>query len=140
MPISEAFGWLGNTITMTLLAARDTPPDRAIRNDILPFRSRLVFSDYTEIYAEPGLHALRLDRVAVGFRVTHRSSRYADSAGLIVIPDQMTMDLEGSAMFLHRTLGARVAFRNIENVREVDTVGMPLPGRSVHAALEGWWR
>ncbi|HEX7669655.1 MAG TPA: TonB-dependent receptor [Polyangiaceae bacterium] len=137
---SEAFGWLGNTITMTLLDARDTTPDRAIRNDILPFRSRLVFSDYTEIYADPGLRALRLDRAAVGFRVTHRSSRYADSAGLIVIPDQMTMDLEASAMFLKRTLGARVAFRNIANAREVDTVGMPLPGRNVHAAVEGWWR
>jgi iron complex outermembrane receptor protein len=125
---------------MTLLDARDTTPERGVANDILPFRSRLVFSDYTELYADSGLHALRLDRAAIGFRLTHRSSRYADQAGLIVIPDQMTMDLEASALFLRRALAARIAFRNVADGREVDTVGMPLPGRSVHATLEGWWR
>jgi iron complex outermembrane receptor protein len=125
---------------MTLLDARDTTPERTLTNDILPFRSRLVFSDYTELYLDSGVPALRIDRAAVGFRLTHRSSRYADQAGLIVIPDQMTMDVEASATFLGRALAARLAFRNVADAREVDTVGMPLPGRSIHASVEAWWR
>jgi outer membrane receptor protein involved in Fe transport len=73
-------------------------------------------------------------------RVTHRSSRYADPAGLIVIPDETVVDLETSASFLHRAMTARISFRNIFDQRQVDTVGLPLPGRSVMASLEGLLR
>jgi outer membrane receptor protein involved in Fe transport len=31
---------------------------------------------------------------------------------------------------------ARISFRNIFDQRQVDTVGLPLPGRSVMASLE----
>ncbi|HVU02992.1 MAG TPA: TonB-dependent receptor [Polyangiaceae bacterium] len=137
---SDVWDLLGNTISMTLLDARDTTPGRTLANDILPFRSRLVFTDYTELHTKTGTRTLGVDRAALGFRVTHRSSRYADEGGLIVIPAQMTMDLEATALFLRRAIAARVSFRNILDAREVDTVGMPLPGRSVYGTLEATWR
>jgi hypothetical protein len=32
------------------------------------------------------------------------------------------------------------AVRNVGDARQMDTVGMPLPGRSVHLGMEAWWR
>jgi iron complex outermembrane receptor protein len=121
----------------TLLDARDTSPDRALANDILPFRPRLYLTELTELVTESAFAPIGIDRAAAGVRVTHRSSRYADPAGLVVIPDETVMDLEGSLGFFRRSMTARISLRNLLDARQVDTVGMPLPGRSVIASLEG---
>lgn len=134
---SGAFnGFLRATLSATLLDARDTTPDRALANDVLPFRPRLYLTELTELVTERALAPVGINQGTLGVRVTHRSSRYADPAGLIVIPDETLVDLEASASFLHRAMTARFSFRNVFNQRQVDTVGLPLPGRSVMASLE----
>ncbi len=141
--IAGSLGWSGlarATLTATLMDARDTSQGRTLSNDILPFRPRLFVSELTELYTDEGLPKLGIGSTSAGVRVTHRSSRYADPAGLIVIPDQTVFDLEGSASFARRAITARLSLRNVFDAREVDTVGLPLPGRSVHASLEASWR
>jgi iron complex outermembrane receptor protein len=127
-------------VSATWLDARDTSPDRTLANDILPFRPRLFLSELTELVAEHGLHSLAVDRATAGVRVTYRSSRYADAAGLVVIPDETLVDVEASASFLEKSLSLRLSFRNVFDARQVDTVGLPLPGRSVTGSLEGVFR
>jgi vitamin B12 transporter len=131
------YGVVREALSATLLDARDTSPERTLANDILPFRPRLFLSELTELSTERGLPALGVGRATAGVRLTHRSSRYADAAGLIVIPDETLVDVEASASFLRQTLMARLSFRNVFDARQVDTVGLPLPGRSVMASLEG---
>jgi vitamin B12 transporter len=138
---SGAFdGFLRAALSATLLDARDTSPDRALANDILPFRPRLYLTELTELVTESALAPVGIDRATAGVRVTHRSSRYADPAGLVVIPDETVVDLEASASFLRRAMTARISLRNLADARQVDTVGLPLPGRSVMASVEGTLR
>jgi iron complex outermembrane receptor protein len=131
------FSVLREALSMTLLDARDTTEGRTTANDILPFRPRLYLSELTELVTEKGLPALSMNRATAGVRVTHRSSRYADAAGLIVIPDETLVDVEASASFVHRALTARLSLRNVFDARQVDTIGLPLPGRSIMGSLEG---
>ena len=128
-----------NELSLTLLDPRDTTGDRMIANDILPFRSRLVASERVELFAEPAAPSLRLDRVSVAGTITHRSSRFADPAGLIVIDDQTTVDVELAGHFLDKSVSGRLAVRNVLDESQYDTVGYPLPGRSYHASVEAWF-
>ena len=134
------FSVVREALSATLLDARDTSEGRTTANDVLPFRPRLYLSELTELVTEKGLPALSIDRATAGVRVTYRSSRYADAAGLIVIPDETLVDVEASASFLRRALTARLSLRNVFDARQVDTVGLPLPGRSVVGSLEGIFR
>lgn len=132
----RAFDLLKNELSMTAMDPRDTTPGRTLRNDLLPYRSRLVVSNYAELASREGLPSLRVSSAAIGVRVTHRASRYADSAGLIVVPEQTVFDLEARVGALRDAVSLRLALRNVFDTREVDTIGLPLPGRSVHAMLE----
>jgi iron complex outermembrane receptor protein len=127
------------TVTATLLDARDTSPGRTVANDVLPFRPRLFVSELTELYTDGAPEAM-FGGAAAGVRVTRRSSRYADAAGLVVIPDETTVDLEASVSVFRRSATARLRLENVFDGRRVDTVGLPLPGRSIMASLEGTWR
>jgi iron complex outermembrane receptor protein len=135
----EVFRHLRDTLALTLSDPRDTTADRGERNDILPYRSRLVAVNSTELFTEEGIPALHLSRAVLGVRLTHRASKYADSAGLIVIDEQTVVDVEAALGFLGRALAARVALRNAFAAREFDAIGLPLPGRSVHFSLEGYF-
>ncbi|HVW27005.1 MAG TPA: TonB-dependent receptor [Polyangiaceae bacterium] len=137
---AELFSAVREALSATLLDARDTSEGRALANDVLPFRPRLYLSELTELVAEHGLPALAVDRATAGVRVTHRSSRYADAAGLVVIPEETLVDVEASASFAERLLTARFSLRNVFDARQVDTVGLPLPGRTFVASLEGVFR
>ena len=137
---ARLFGLLGEAFSATLLDARDTTKGRTVANDILPFRPRLYVSELTEVISETGAPALSVTRATAGVRVTHRASRYADEAGLVVIPDETWVDVEGSASFVKGALTARISLRNVFDARQLDTVGLPLPGRSVMASVEGVWR
>ncbi len=134
--VVDAFDALRNELAATVMEPTDTTPGRTVRNDILPYRSRLVLSDYAEVGARRGIRGSPLSSAALGVRVTHKASRYADSAGLIVIPHQTVFDIEARAATLRDTLTLRLAMRNVFAAVEVDTIGLPLPGRSVHATLE----
>lgn len=123
-------------LALTLLDPRDISDDRQLESDLLPFQSRLVGSARLELYAD---RLAGVDRVALATTVLHRGSRVADPAGLVVIDAQWTLGADLAVFVLERRLALRGAVENALDARQVDTVGMPLPGRSVHASAELWW-
>ena len=125
-------------VAVTTLDPRDTSPARTTVNDVLPFRSRLI--------AAPRLRAdwKRRSRDGVSgiggeVRGVYQSSRYTDPAGLGVIPQQATVDLEGDVSFFDGLLTARLRVADLFDALRTDVVGYPLPGRSVYAGLEASW-
>src|SRR5690606_5534014 len=84
---------------VSVLDPRDTTPSRPTQNDILPFVSRFVANVTVEQRFTIATETLRLLRLAL--RAHYESSRYADSAGLAIVPEQSATDLElGSGWFL----------------------------------------
>jgi iron complex outermembrane receptor protein len=135
---------------VSLLDPRDTTPDRRTQNDILPFVSRFVASASAEQRFLFATEALRLLRLAL--RTHYESSRYADSAGLAVVPEQSSTDLElGSGWFLGSSapnaststpgkspahlLSVEFRISNLFDQRRYDIVGFPLPGRAWFTSL-----
>jgi vitamin B12 transporter len=126
-------------VALTALDPRDTSDDRQLTNDLIPYQSRLVATARSELYARRPLGDGALERVALGGRVSHRSSRVADAAGLIVLDAQTTFDLDLTALLLSERIALRAAIQNLFDARRFDVLGFPLPGRSYHAAAEAWW-
>jgi outer membrane cobalamin receptor len=75
----------------------------------------------------------------LGVRYVYQSSRYADDAGLVVIPEQGTLDLEGELRVLDERLSIRGRLANALNQRRFDVIGYALSGRAVYATLEARW-
>ncbi|AUX21432.1 outer membrane protein [Sorangium cellulosum] len=125
-------------VSLTALDPRDTSRGRQLKNDVLPFQARLVAAPYLEVYQEP-FRWLPIDRIALGTRLFYRSSRVADPAGLIVMAEQVSVDVELSALFWQKRISARARLSNALDAQNYDVVGLPLPGRSVHGGLEVWW-
>ncbi|WP_394827760.1 TonB-dependent receptor domain-containing protein [Pendulispora albinea] len=125
-------------VATTLLEPRDTTDGRTTVNDVLPFRSRLI--------AVPRLRAdwkrgSRSGVSALGgeLRAVYQSSRYADPAGLGVIDEQTSFDLEGYVSWFDGLLTARGRVADLGDARRTDIIGYPLPGRSVYFGLEATW-
>jgi vitamin B12 transporter len=139
--------WRGFRIegNVSLLDPRDTTPGRTTQNDILPFSSRLVASASAEqkiVIASASLQTLRL-----GLRTHYESSRYADSAGLAVVPEQSFTDLELGSGWFERpnapsaggespsVLSINLRLSNLFDQVRYDIVGFPLPGRAWFLSL-----
>ena len=69
----------------------------------------------------------------------HQSSRYSDPAGLGVIPEQDTVDVEMAAVGWDRQLRAVLRVANVFDAERFDVVGFPLPGRSGFFSMEARW-
>ncbi len=125
----------------TLLDPRDTTPGRAPMNDILPFRSRLVSDARVQLHTRGPIRALHLQAASLSMRGTHRSSRYQDTTGLIVIANDTTFDLLGEVVLGVAPVGLRASVFNLFDQPRFDIVGYPLPPRTfaLEAALE-WER
>ncbi len=123
-------------LNATLLDPRDVTPGRQLVSDVLPYRSRAVVAAQTEGYYAPRGELLGVERLALTLRGFHRSSRYADPAGLIVIPGHTSVDLELSALLLEGRLGVRAALQNLLDAVSFDAVGLPLPGRALYGSVE----
>ncbi|WP_438015576.1 TonB-dependent receptor [Sorangium sp. So ce315] len=134
---ASALDHLRAALTLTALDPRDASPDRGLVSDLLPFQARLTAAPSLEAYAEPAW--LGGGRASLGARLLYRSSRVADRAGLVVLPEQAALDVELAVLALDGRLSARLAVENATGARMLDAVGFPLPGRSVHAAMEVWW-
>jgi iron complex outermembrane receptor protein len=125
-------------VTATLLDPRDTTPGRTTVNDVLPFRSRLV--------GGPRLRGdwKRTSRSAlsgVGGEIgaLYQSSRYATPAGLGIIPEQTSVDVEADAAWFGGRLVARLRVADLLDATRTDIIGYPLPGRSAYFGLEATW-
>lgn len=131
----RAFEHVQADCNVTLLDPRDTTPGRRLVNDFLPFSSRLVLAPRLLVTTgdRPGS---TLKRAELAADLSYLSSRFADPAGLIVIPEQATLGLSGSASWLAGALVSRARLANLLNTARFDIVGYPLPGRSLYVSLE----
>lgn len=118
----------------TLLDPRDTSPERRTKNDFLPFTSRLVLAP--RLALTTGDLSWIVQRADFSADLTYLSNRFADAAGLIIIPDQTTLGLTAAVSFWRGALTSRVRLANALNGERFDIVGYPLPGRSIYGSLE----
>jgi vitamin B12 transporter len=130
--------WLRAEVAVTALDPRDTTPTRTPVNDVLPYRSRLV--------AAPRVRAEWRRRSRGGpsglgaeISAVYQSSRYVDPAGLGIIPEQTSVDVEVDATWFDGVLTARLRVADIFDAIRTDIVGYPLPGRSAYFGLEARW-
>lgn len=128
--------WLTFEVNMALQEPRDVTPGRTLVSDLLPYHSRLVGGARTWLKA-PAWG--QLPPMQLGLSAHHRSSRFADPAGLLVIPAQTTLDLEWLAALWSEHLQLSLATRNLLGEAQYDLLGQPLPGRTYHGALEWVW-
>jgi iron complex outermembrane receptor protein len=132
--------WLQADVAATFLDPRDTTPARLVVNDILPFQSRLVLvprlaAEWRELHAHVG----PFRRLRAEVRWVYQASRYADTAGLAVIPAQNSLDAELLARTSDEHFTLRVRASDLLDTPRFDVVGFPLPGRSAFASLEETW-
>ena len=127
--------------TTTLLDPRDVSAARPEKNDILPYRSRLVTVERIELHTPHPVRPLRITRASISLRGAHRSSRYQDRTGLINIPHSTTFDIETGVEFSDLPISVSAAVYNLADATRFDVVGYPLPPRTwaIGAALE-WER
>lgn len=125
-------------LSLTLLDPRDTTPERDVTNDVLPFQSRLTLAPRARVF-RGAWPALGVSSASLSISYLHQASRYADPAGLVVLPSQGSLDLEAEI----ELFGGRVAWRlraaNLLDQTRFDLVGYPLPGRAAYLALEARW-
>jgi iron complex outermembrane receptor protein len=124
-------------LSATLTDPRDTTPNRTVANDYLPYRSRLVVSP--SVGYETGVLApVGIDLAKAGVVYYYQSSRYADSAGLVVIGSQNSLDLTCEFdVGTHVVVAARAS--NILDSKAYDMIGYPLAGRAVYLSGELKW-
>ena len=123
-------------LSTTALDPRDTSDVRPV-NDLLPYQSRLLLASRIELAIPFEDTWLRAVKATVSY--FYQASRYADRAGLIVIPAQGSLDVDAELADLggHLSLRARVA--NLLNETRFDLVGFPLPGRAAYLSMEARW-
>ncbi len=131
----KAFEHLQLEGNATLLDGRDTTEGRRLANDILPLSSRLVLAPRL-LLTTGELEAKALQRAELAFDLTYLSNRFADAAGLIVIPEQTTLGVTAALSWLSGALISRARLANALDTERFDIVGYPLPGRSLYFSLE----
>jgi len=124
---------------MTFLDPRDVSASRTYRNDIVPYRSRLVIDSTLEVHTRRTTEAIGLSRASVFIRGTHRGSRYQDQAGLIIIPHSTTFDAGLGLTLAQIPLTLRATVCNVFDRSIFDIVGYPLPPRTVVLGAELAW-
>jgi outer membrane cobalamin receptor len=132
------FRWFAVDVSATAIDPRNTTTDRLVVNDVLPFQSMLVL--VPRLSAEVRDLALGpVGRVRAEVRWIYQSSRYADAAGLEVIPEQSSLDAELLAQSRDRHFTVRLRATDLLDSPHYDVVGFPLPGRSAFASFEESW-
>ena len=126
------------SLALTVLDPRVTTAGRNLTNDLVPYQSRLVSSLFVEGFVDPRSGALR--RAGLDARLSHRGSRVADPAGLLVLPASTTLDL-GATLRIGRQpeLSVRAALDDVFDARHFDFIGYPIPGRRFHCSVEASW-
>lgn len=132
---ATAFEHVGFDCGVTLLDPRDTTAGGRLANDYLPFTSRLVVAPRLRVTSGE-LPARSLSRADLTLDAIYSSNRFADAAGLIVIPEQTTLGVSGAASWWSGALVTRARLANALDSERFDVVGYPLPGRSFFVSAE----
>jgi iron complex outermembrane receptor protein len=127
--------WIGAEMAVTLMDPRDTSTNRQATNDILPFRSRLILAPKIR-FDWQRTRSFGLSGAGAQLSVLYQSNRFASEAGLGVIDEQISTDLDGYIHWFNGTFTVRGRVANVFNARRTDIVGYPLPGRSFYTTLE----
>ncbi len=123
-------------LAATMLDPRNTSPVRPV-NDILPYQPRLTLAPRVELRERLPFHPIDGGKIAIAY--FYESSRYADPAGLVVIPDQGSLDVEAEVVAWRGLVALRGRLANLLDQTRFDLVGYPLPGRAAYLALEAQW-
>jgi iron complex outermembrane receptor protein len=136
---ADLFRAVRSETSLTVLDPRDVTPGRALQSDLVPFLSQLVVSERLELYRERPIPSSPLSRAGIALVSHYRSERVADPAGLIVLPSQLSFDVEGHVLIEEDRAAFRAAVENLLDGPHQDYLGYPLPGRSVHVGIELWF-
>jgi vitamin B12 transporter len=137
LAVYRPFHFLQIEQAATFLDPRNTSPKRTTRNDLLPYQARLVLASRVSLQAKPRWGSLSTAKLSAAY--FHASSRYADAAGLIVLPPQGSLDLEGELGLHDDHLAIRVRVSNALDQIRADLIGYPLPGRAFYTSMESRW-
>jgi iron complex outermembrane receptor protein len=124
-------------LAVTVLDPRDVSASRTTSNDLLPYQARLVVTPRVEAKVPVATRVVRGVKLAVTY--FYEAARYADPAGLIVIPAQGSLDVEAEVALLDEHLFWRGRLSNLLDQTRVDLYGYPLPGRAGYMNLEARW-
>ncbi|HEV3191318.1 MAG TPA: TonB-dependent receptor, partial [Polyangiaceae bacterium] len=113
-------------VAFTALDPRDTSPDRTTVNDVLPFRSRVIVAPRLRADYKTQNRA-GLSGFGGEIRALYQSSRYVDPAGLGVIGEQATFDIEADVAWFNGLLIARGRVADIFDAARTDVIGYVLP-------------
>jgi len=121
-------------LAVTLADFRDRTPGLELKNDVLPYHSRLIVAPALEA-ATPHLGHV-VSRATLGSRLLYQSNRYADPAGIELIPEQTSLDFDASLGCLDGVIVLRGRVADALDANRFDVVGFPLPRRSVFVSAE----
>jgi len=121
----------------TLLDPRDTSPVRPA-NDLLPYQPQVVLTPRVEGRAR--FRQSVIDSAQASVSYFYESSRYADRAGLIVVPEQGSLEVTGELRLFSEQLALTARLANLLGQTRFDLIGYPLPGRAAYLAMEIEWR
>jgi outer membrane cobalamin receptor len=121
--------------TRTSLSLMD-PRDISQRRDpapLVPYRSPVTMTQEVEAYSLGP--ASSVSRLALGTRLNYRSARTADPAGLIMIPKDLTVDLN-LGLELKQSILFQGRIENLFNADRFDFLGLPLSRRAFFVSAE----
>jgi iron complex outermembrane receptor protein len=123
-------------LAATLLDPRNTSEVRPT-SDALPYLSKLTVVPRVELGSR--VNVAPIDSAKVSLSYFYESSRYADPAGLVVIPEQGSLDVDADVAAFGETVTLRGRLANALDQTRFDLIGYPLPGRAAYLALEAQW-
>jgi len=125
--------------SLTLTDARDTSESRTTVNDLLPFEARLVATPSLALRLRDLVAQIHWDKAVLRSILIYRAPRTADPAGLIELPSQVLLDVEGSFGFDDGKVELAWRLSNLIGNQTTDLVGYPLPGRAGHISVSSRW-
>ncbi|MES1183128.1 MAG: TonB-dependent receptor [Myxococcales bacterium] len=124
-------------LAATLLDPRDTSAVHP-KNDLLAYQPRVTLVPRIELRARSP-HAW-LDSAKASVAYFYEAAHYADRAGLLVIPEQGSLDVSAELHVKPAHLGVSARLVNLLDQTRFDLIGYPLPGRAAYLAMETEWQ
>jgi iron complex outermembrane receptor protein len=124
-------------LAATLLDPRDTSAVRP-KNDLLPYQPQVALTPRVELRGR--WPRAVVDSGNLGVSYFYESSRYADRAGLLVLPQQGSLDVASELHVRPAHLAVSARLVNLLGQTRFDLIGYPLPGRAAYLAMETEWR